>query len=62
MVKGRKTVAKKNAYQKSTLKNQEEMGQEIVPKSDLEIGTEFTHQSSSSEQGINKKQQQQKKD
>lgn len=59
MMKGRKTVAKKNPYQKSSLKNQEEIGQEIVPKSDQEISSEFPYHSP--EQGMNKKQQQQKK-
>jgi hypothetical protein len=59
MMKGRKTMAKKNPYQKSSLKNQEEIGQEIAPKNDQEASSEFSY--NPPEQGMNKKQQQQKK-
>lgn len=58
-------MAKKNAYQKSSLKDQEGTAKEIAPKTDpesstdLEFGSEFPY--NSPEQGMNKKQQQQKK-
>ncbi len=53
-------MVKKNQYQKSAYKDQEEIATEITPKTDLEISSEFTNQKSA-EQGMNKKQQQQSK-
>lgn len=53
-------MAKKDQYQKSSLKDQEEVSKEIVPKTDLEIGSDFSADNSP-EAGMNKRKQQQKK-
>jgi hypothetical protein len=59
MAKGMVTVAKKNKNKFSSQRNQEEIAKEITPKTDQEISAEFP--SVTSEQGVNKKLQQQKK-
>jgi hypothetical protein len=59
MAKGMVTVSKKNKNKFSSQRNQEETAKEITLNTDQEISAEFP--SVTSEQGVNKKQLQQKK-